>query len=319
VSFTVEHTTINDRSFIHLKDDDTFVATVVPSVGAMLHALNLKWDGQDYNVIDSYSASEITNNSPSEAFKGVKLSPWPCRIPGGQYKFGKKEYKLRKMFKDGSALHGLLFDQPFELVDEFANEEKACVLLRHGYEAEDPGYPFTYQCEVKFVLHPRRLLEIETKVLNLSEEEIPIADGWHPYFQLGGKVDDWELFFPSMSMVEFDEKLIPTGHLVPYQKFNESRRIGSSQMDNCFFVKVHEFKPVCTLHNPANNLSIHFFTNPGYSYLQIFIPPHRNSIAIENLSGAPDAFNNKMGLIKLQPGNSRTFRVFYQVEVKENL
>jgi galactose mutarotase-like enzyme len=40
-----------------------------------------------------------------------------------------------------------------------------------------------------------------------------------------------------------------------------------------------------------------------YPILQIYIPPHRNSIAIENLSGAPDNFNNKMGLVI--PGEER--------------
>ena len=319
MSFSVEHTTLNDRSFIHLKNDDAFSATIVPSVGAMLHALNVKWNGSDFNLIDSYDSSEISNESAGISFKGVKLSPWPCRIPNGKYQFAKKEHKLNKMFKDGTALHGLLFDQPFQLVDEFTNQESAGVVLRHDYEATDPGYPFTYQCEVKFAIHPGRLLELETTVLNLSEEDIPIADGWHPYFQLGGKVDDWEMNFPAMSMVEFDRRLIPTGQLVPYQKFNEPKKIGATQLDNCFFLKVQEFKPVCSLRNPANDISVHFYTNPGYSYLQIFIPPHRNSIAIENLSGAPDAFNNKMGLIKLQPGNTRTFRVFYQVELKENI
>ena len=319
MAFSIEHTTVNDRDFIHLKDDGAFAATVVPSVGAMLHALHLNAQGEDLNLIDSYNPGELTNESALNGFKGVKLSPWPCRIPGGKYKFSKKEFKLSKIFKDGTALHGLLFDQPFELVDELVNEDKACILLRHGYEAEDPGYPFTYQCEVKFALHPRRLLELETTILNLSDVEIPIADGWHPYFQLGGKVDEWELNFPAISMVEFDSRLIPTGHLVPFNKFNEVRKIGNMQMDNCFFVKVHEFKPVCSLSNPANNITIHFFTNPAYSYLQIFIPPHRNSIAIENLSSAPNAFNNMMGLIRLQPGNSRTFRVFYQVELKENI
>jgi len=319
MAFAIEHTSINGQSFIHLKNDEAVSVTIVPTVGAMLHAFHVKWNEKDFNVIDSYNSTEITSDSPADWFKGVKLSPWPCRIAGGKYKFGKKEFKLSKLFRDGTALHGLLFDQPFELVDELANEEKACVFLRHAYEGSDPGYPFMYQCDVKYVLHPGRLLELETTIHNLSDEEIPIADGWHPYFQLGGKVDDWEMNFPTISMMEFDERLIPTGHLVPFQKFNETRKIGKMQLDNCFFVKVHEFKPVCTLHNPANNISVHFFTNPGYSYLQIFIPPHRNSIAIENLSSAPDAFNNMMGLIKLQPGSTRTFRVFYQVELKENI
>ncbi len=317
--FKVEHSTSNGLSLIHLKNNDVFTATIVPSVGAMLHELVVKVNGSDFNVIDSYEPSSLSAGVAANWFKGVKLSPWPCRIRNGKYRFGKKEYKIDKMFSDGTALHGLLFDQPFELVDEFENEEAASVIVRNGYEATDAGYPFTYQCEIKYTLHPRRLLEVETTVLNLSDEAIPIADGWHPYFQLGGKVNDWQMHFPAVSMLEFDEKLIPTGLLVPYNKFNEPKTIGKINLDNCFFLKIQEFKPVCTLHNPANNLSVHFYTNASYSYLQVFIPPHRNSIAIENLSSPPDCFNNGMGLISLEPGNTRTFRVFYQVEVEENL
>lgn len=50
-----------------------------------------------------------------------------------------------------------------------------------------------------------------------------------------------------------------------------------------------------------------------YPYLQIYTPPHRNSIAIENLSAAPDAFNNKMGLITLQPGENIIFTTTYKI------
>jgi aldose 1-epimerase len=47
--------------------------------------------------------------------------------------------------------------------------------------------------------------------------------------------------------------------------------------------------------------------------LQLYIPPSRRSIAIETLSGAPDAFNNGIGLILLDPGTSRQFSVTYEV------
>jgi aldose 1-epimerase len=50
--------------------------------------------------------------------------------------------------------------------------------------------------------------------------------------------------------------------------------------------------------------------------LQVFIPDHRQSIAIENLSSAPDSFNNKMGLVILPPGQSRSFKVFYRAGVE---
>jgi len=319
MAFSVEHITVRSRPYIKLHNAEDFHVTIIPSLGAMLHAMEVPLNGSSLNLIDSYDDAEISEEAIATSFKGVKLSPWPCRIADGKYKFDKKDFTISKRFKDGSALHGLLFDQPFQYVDEYATEDTAWVLLRNGYEGTDPGYPYIYQCDVKYALHPGRLLEIETTIHNLSEGEIPIADGWHPYFQLGGKVDDWEIHFPAMSMVEFSERLIPTGMLVPYSKFNEPRKIGSTNLDNCFFLKIHEFKPVCTLSNPANNVSVHFFTNPGYSYLQLFIPPSRKSIAIENLSGAPDCFNNHMGLTRLPPGAGRTFRVFYQVEVAENI
>jgi aldose 1-epimerase len=46
----------------------------------------------------------------------------------------------------------------------------------------------------------------------------------------------------------------------------------------------------------------------------LYTPPHRRSIAIENLSSAPDAFNNGIGLISLDPDHTRTFSVRYVIE-----
>jgi len=45
----------------------------------------------------------------------------------------------------------------------------------------------------------------------------------------------------------------------------------------------------------------------------VYTPPHRKSIAIENLSAAPDVFNNKMGLQVLEPDEQATFATIYQI------
>jgi Galactose mutarotase and related enzymes len=52
--------------------------------------------------------------------------------------------------------------------------------------------------------------------------------------------------------------------------------------------------------------------NENYPYLQVYTPPHRQSIAIENLSAAPDVFNNRMGLIELEPGERIGFSCSYE-------
>jgi aldose 1-epimerase len=53
-----------------------------------------------------------------------------------------------------------------------------------------------------------------------------------------------------------------------------------------------------------------------YPYLQIYIPDNRQSIAIENLSAAPDAFNNKIGLLELEPYQQNQFSTSYTITLK---
>jgi aldose 1-epimerase len=45
----------------------------------------------------------------------------------------------------------------------------------------------------------------------------------------------------------------------------------------------------------------------------VYTPPHRNTIAIENLSAIPDAFNNEIGLITLAPQANAIFSTIYKI------
>jgi aldose 1-epimerase len=86
-------------------------------------------------------------------------------------------------------------------------------------------------------------------------------------------------------------------------------------LDNCFVLKKEEKGAACEVFNPANGIKLSFFPDSAYPYLQIYTPPERRSIAIENLSGAPDCFNNRMGLLLLQPGHSQTFTIEYRLSL----
>jgi aldose 1-epimerase len=87
-------------------------------------------------------------------------------------------------------------------------------------------------------------------------------------------------------------------------------------LDNCFALKPEIVSAACELYNHATGIRVAFFPDAAYPYLQIYTPPHRDSIAIENLSGAPNCFNNKMGLLLLQPGHSQIFTLRYKVSVE---
>jgi aldose 1-epimerase len=200
-------------------------------------------------------------------------------------------------------------------VGEYVDDNKAAIILRYHYKKDDPGYPFNYSCEVRYTLHPQQTLQIETTVLNLEDEPIPLADGWHPYFRLGETIDDCVMQFSSDRMLEFNDQLLPTGNLVHNDSFTEPASLKNHWLDNCFLLNVVEGTPCCALHNPKNGLTLSFFTDTYYPYLQVYTPDHRESIAIENLSSAPDCFNNGMGLLMLPPRQSQTFNVWYQLSL----
>ncbi|HEY8388295.1 MAG TPA: aldose 1-epimerase [Parasegetibacter sp.] len=289
---------------------------VLPQTGALLNAFSVIHGNERINIIDGYTDKNDLQNGLSDSFKGPKLSPFVCRMKDGRYEFGGKRFELRNKFKDGNAIHGLLYNKTFEEVKRFDSENEARLELEYIYDKDDEAYPFKYSCKVVYTLGLESRLNIYTQIMNLSDQTIPLADGWHPYFTLGGYVNDWELQFPCDGMVEFDDRLIPTGSVIPFNRFNQKNKIGDIELDNCFLLKQtnnKQFQEICLLTNPSAGLGIRFEGDGTYPYLQVYIPAHRKSIAIENLSGAPDCFNNKMGLILLPPGNLKDFSVSYCV------
>jgi aldose 1-epimerase len=288
---------------------------ILPAFGAILHAFRIRTPESFFNVIDNYESLEQLKSQLNTSYKSSKLSPFPCRLKQARYSFAGKSYEFQNKFPDGSAIHGLLFDKAFSIAEKKAGDESASVKLYYDYKKDDKGYPYDYRCEVVYTLFADDTLQVETSVSNKSDIAIPIADGWHPYFTLGGNVNEWLMQFTISAMVESDENLIPTGRLLDYEQFRVPMTIGHTFLDNCFVVKYEQDLPACELFNPFNKLKISFYPDSGYPYLQIYTPPHRKSIAIENLSAAPDSFNNKIGLTILEPGNSQSFAVRYKLSL----
>lgn len=313
--FSIDKIKENGFEKVILKDGETnTTAVILPECGAILHAFTTENNGESFNVIESYSsADDFKSNVESKGFLGSKLSPFVCRVDRGTYHFGENEYKLEKFYLGKNALHGELYNRPFKVTAETANEMHASITMQYEYRAEDPGYPFNYDCIVTWQLEKDHKISVTTECINKDEGLIPIQDGWHPYFKLSDSVDDLQLEFQSKEMVEFNSELIPTQNLIPYIEFNSLKKIDDTFFDNCFTLNVDACQPLCVLRNAEKKIEIEIHPAKSYPYLQIYIPPNRGSIAIENISGAPNAFNNGMGFITLEPGTSTLFKTTYKI------
>ncbi len=307
---TIDHS--QNTPIVKLKDTITQTEAEIYSFGGLLNAFNIQLNNKTFNCIEGFNSVADVQQNITNGFKSAKIAPFVCRLKNGEYNFNDTHYKTHKFYLGEHAIHGLVYDQVFEILTTHADEHHATVGLRCKYTGTDAGYPFAFELLINWKLEINNKLSVTTTVLHHNKHAIPFADGWHPYFTLGTDVDDYYVAFDSNTQIEFDASLIPTDKELKDERFIHSTSLKNIALDNCFVLN-NPRQSTCILRNKQLQLTIH--PEKSYPYLQIYTPPHRKSIAIENLSSIPDAFNNKKGLIWLEPNQSKLFTTSYQITI----
>lgn len=289
----------------------TMQAEILP-FGALLNRFEIALpEGGRHNLIAGFDHEADARARITQGFFSAKLSPFACRLRHGRYTFEGRSYQTGKHLLNGHAIHGLLYDAPFVPADSGADAECAWVELVYDYAGNEAGFPFPYRLNVRYSLFSDGL-QIATTAENTGTSALPLADGWHPYFRLDGTADDWALSIAGSRKLVFDADLLPTGETEHDTRFLEPRNLAGVELDNSFLPE--HGRTAARL--VGRRLELAVDAEENYPLLQIYIPPERTSIAIENLSGAPDCFNNGIGLVTLAPGQSRRFSLRYRPSVR---
>lgn len=291
----------------------------MPQHGAAIHDFVVIYRGRPLKLIQSSTSYHDHVTEGKRSFRGSKLFPFPNRIKDGRYQFGGASYKLPINFpSEGHAIHGLVLEESFEIADRRADQNKALLELVYDYDGDKPGYPFPYKLKLTYIFSGRELV-CETSVLNTGTKALPLGDGWHPYFQLGGRIDDLFLKLPSDSIIGADSRMIPTGDIHHSDQFSKLTRIGEHEFDTCFKIaKERGVRAEVIIEDQERNLGINIWQEVGlgkYNFLQVYTPPARDCIAVEPMTSAPDAFNNLMGLIRLDKGEKFEARFGIQLNL----
>lgn len=297
----------NGLNKIYLENNTTGeFCVVIPEMGASLSEVYLSDGEKIHSVLDGYKTKEEFNLN--KLFKSTILQPFVNRLEGGSYKHDGKEYFVKINYpKENNAIHGFIYNKDFRVIEQLEESEKCSVKLVCNYNGEIEGYPFHFTTEVSYTLNSKGLTS-STKILNRSSNTIPFASGWHPYFKLESKVEDLLLKIPECEVYELNENLIPTGKKENYFEFNELTQIQKTDLDICLGLKYKKdkFELVETkIVSRKLNVELNVWQEVGnlkYNFLQIFIPPKRDSIAIEPQTSCINSFNNGVGSIMLEPG-----------------
>lgn len=316
MQFTVSIQEEGEYQVVELKDQTTGTSAQVYSFGALLNAFTIPTKTGPFNGIDGFENIEDAINNCTAGFKSSKLSPYVCRLQNGKYRFDEKDYTVEGFYLGEHAIHGLLFNAPFQITQTKSTNLEASVIFSHHYKGTDAGYPFPFTLHIKWKLTSGNNLQVLTTATNNHNSAIPFSDGWHPYFTMGESIDSATLSFSTNKQLAFSEDLLPTGQIIEDNRFIDGQKMEGVVLDNCFFLDNNaETLPNCTLKNDAVTLTI--TPDKHYPYLQIYTPPHRKSIAIENLTSAPDSFNNGIGLLIIEPHHTIECSTTYALHANE--
>ncbi|MEN9697503.1 MAG: hypothetical protein RLZ56_924 [Bacteroidota bacterium] len=311
MSFSIEIQPIFDFKQIRIHDSNAQVTIDIISKGGLLNSWKQSPAQDNWDIIDGNHFEDGWNHFETNGFKGGKMNPFSCRLFKGSYQHAGKYYQFNKFYLGEHALHGLMYDAQFEIVATTIEANKASVHLSHQYHKKDAGFPFEYSIELIWTLWENNKISVQTILTNKDDQSFPMMDGWHPYFKLGASIDACSLQFNNKGILAYDASLIPTGALQPCTIFTQGEKLAGISLDNGYLLD--SVQPSCTLSNHQYKLVV--TPSAQYPFLQLYTPPSRKSIAIENLSGAPDCFNNKMGLHILQPQSIWHLETTYELFV----
>jgi len=242
-----------------------------------------------------------------DTYASAVLFPFANRIKDGLYEFEGNTYQFDINEPDNNnALHGLVYNKPFEVVREETTETSASVTLVYHENNRSKGFPYTYAIYLEYVL-TETTLDLNVEIKNTDTQTFPFTLGWHPYF-LSTDLFNSHLIFDCNKQIEMDERNISMG--TSYIENMDSFKIADQFLDDCFIL---ESKTILFI-TPSYMLELK--TTEDDCFLQLYTPPHDNTIAIEPTTGVSDSFNNGVGLKTLAP--NETYNIGWTLALNNN-
>ena len=308
-------------------DEDTVILGYRANDGSLQEArISLRYGAnlcrytyKGWNIID-YEPSLMKASD----FTGTPvLYPTPNRVENGAFAF---EGKMYQQIKRGKRIfeHGLVYDEPWELLDVVATDKNAMLSARILWDVDSPlfeAFPFKHSLTLTFCLLDGSI-EISFHIENNGSEPLPFGFGLHPYFQKLSGEDGTLIMLPVSRVMEAGETLLPTGKTMSVigtkLDLNQVIAIGALDLDHVFMREVNE-TPAFIFYKEQNiEVSIH--ATDAFSYYVVYSPPGMPYFCIENQTCSTNAHNlfdaglrDISGLKVIAPGEYAAGSVQYKI------
>ena len=151
-------------------------------------------------------------------------------------------------------------------------------------------FPFAHTIEMTYRLSDGAL-EVETVLENHSTEPMPVAVGYHPYFQVhDAPRDQWKVHVAARERLTLSPLLIPTGEKTAVS-FPDPLPLAGTQLDDVFSGLVRGADGRSEFWVQGKNEKVSVVYGPKYTVAVIYAPQGRDFICFEPMSAVTNAFN----------------------------
>lgn len=261
-------------------------------------------------LLDGYPVERMADGG-----RGQALLPWPNRLADGAYEFDGAHLQLPiDEVERHNAIHGLTRWLNWTIAEQSAERVRMRLVLHPR-----PGYPFTLELSIEYVLSTEGLT-VTTTATNVGTEPLPFAGGHHPYFTAGTPtIDAAVLQVPAHHMLELDaDRRLPTGMRLPIEgtevDFRVARPIGRTIIDTCYTLldRDGDGRVRVKLGDAERVHGLSVWLDESYPYVQVFsgdtLAParRRRGLAIEPMTSPPNAFRSGEDLVVIEPQQVHT-------------
>lgn len=296
-----------------------------PELGGRLDGLQLpiqnapETSPQHWNILRNLGSAAAIKRDVS--YNNTLLFPFVNRLHEGCYNFNNQRFAFPINDRDtGNALHGFLYQEALEChqaeSDGVEPNSYRSLQLGFSYSGERDYYPYETDLRINYFFDENDGFNVDIKIQNTGNAPVPLATGWHPYFDFGHSIDELELELPAMQKILIDHRMIPTGRRQAFHRFLKTTesdlQLGREQYDTCFLLNSltngnSSFKSL--IYSPVRDFTLIIEQSENLPYMQLFTPGDRQSLAVEPVSANINALQNGQGLSVLEPGESETFSI----------
>jgi galactose mutarotase-like enzyme len=185
---------------------------------------------------------------------------------------------------NGLPMHGTMLGRDgWTIASLEAGRRSARLQARFDYAGafvDLAAFPFPHVVEVDAVLDGRQLA-VSTVVRPL-EGPVPVAFGWHDYFQLPGPRRTWQLRMPVCEHLGLNRRLIPTGRRTAQPA--EDAPIADRTFDDGYALG-DDRRFALT----GGGVRLEVELDGGYPYAQVWVPAGRPFACIEPMAAPTNA------------------------------